>query len=93
MQLPEIEREKILGERLEDMQRIQDKRNLDQMLKAQTKGGDSESVSKAAKRLRYLDAVLKANSHMSCLYRPASSQRCYKGEDSQARRAPGEAQG
>jgi RNA polymerase-associated protein RTF1 len=50
MQLPEIEREKILGERLEDMQRIQDKRNLDQMLKAQTKGVDSESVSKAAKR-------------------------------------------
>lgn len=51
MQLPEIERENILGERLEDLQRIQDKRNLDQMLKAQTKSGDSESVSKAAKRL------------------------------------------
>jgi RNA polymerase-associated protein RTF1 len=54
MQLPEIERENILGERLEDLQRIQDKRNLDQMLKAQTKGGDSESVSKAAKRFYFL---------------------------------------
>jgi RNA polymerase-associated protein RTF1 len=50
MQLPEIEREKILGERMEEHQRILDKRNLNQMLKDQAQGGDSESVSKAAKR-------------------------------------------
>jgi RNA polymerase-associated protein RTF1 len=54
MQLPEIERENILGERMEEHQRIVDKRNLDQMLKDQTKGGDSESVSKAAKRLPFV---------------------------------------
>jgi RNA polymerase-associated protein RTF1 len=35
---------------MEEHQRIVDKRNLDQMLKDQTKGGDSESVSQAAKR-------------------------------------------
>lgn len=48
--MSEIDRENILGERLEELQRIQDKRNLEQMLKAQNKGVDSENVSKAAKR-------------------------------------------
>ncbi|PSR75690.1 hypothetical protein PHLCEN_2v8981 [Hermanssonia centrifuga] len=48
MQKSEIDREDILAQRLEEMQRIQDKRNLDQMLRERT-GGD-ETVSKAAKR-------------------------------------------
>jgi hypothetical protein len=49
--LSEIEREDILAQRLEEMQRILDKRNLDQMLRQQTGGGkgDDDSPSKAAK--------------------------------------------
>ncbi|TFK52972.1 plus-3-domain-containing protein [Heliocybe sulcata] len=51
LSMPEIEREEILAQRLEEMQRIQDKRNLDQMLRAQRNGGiESDSVAKAAKR-------------------------------------------
>jgi RNA polymerase-associated protein RTF1 len=53
MQMPEVEREDILAQRLEEMQRMQDKRNLDQMLKAQnSRGAEPDSVSKAAKRER-----------------------------------------
>ena len=47
--MPEIEREELLAQRQEELQRITDKRNLDQMLKAQ-KAGDGDSISKAAKR-------------------------------------------
>lgn len=47
--MSEIEREDILAQRQEEMQRIQDKRNLDQMLRERTGRGE-ESVSKAAKR-------------------------------------------
>jgi RNA polymerase-associated protein RTF1 len=55
MQMSEIEREDILAQRLEEMQRIQDKRNLDQMLKAQnSRGGEPDNVSKAAKREHHL---------------------------------------
>lgn len=46
--MPEIEREGILAQRLEEMQRLQDARNLDQMVKAQ-KGGEGEA-SKVPKR-------------------------------------------
>jgi len=48
--MPEIEREGILEQRLEEMQRFQDARNLDQMVKAQ-KGGEAET-SKVPKRAR-----------------------------------------
>lgn len=48
LSMPEIEREGILEQRLEEMQRFQDARNLDQMVKAQ-KGGETE-VSKIPKR-------------------------------------------
>ena len=48
--MPEIEREEVLTQRLEELQRITDKRNLDQMLKAQ-KAGDGDSIVKAAKRV------------------------------------------
>lgn len=52
--MSEIDRENILGERQEELQKLQDKRNLDQMLKAQSKGMDGDSVSKAAKRAQFL---------------------------------------
>jgi len=48
--MPEIEREGILAGRQEELMRIQDKRKLHEMLQAQS--GDSESVSKAAKRIQ-----------------------------------------
>ena len=54
MQMSEVEREAILAQRQEEMQRIQDKRNLDQMLKAQR--GEGENVSKAAKRMFLLSS-------------------------------------
>lgn len=53
LELPEIEREQVLAERLEEMQRIQDKRNLDAMLRSQKAGGGADlddSVAKSAKR-------------------------------------------
>ncbi|KAH8104439.1 plus-3-domain-containing protein [Phellopilus nigrolimitatus] len=55
MQLPEIERENILAQRLEEMQLIQDKRNLDQMLRAQRE----DNVSKAAKRAHQVRGATK----------------------------------
>lgn len=48
LDMPEVEREEILAQRQEELQRIQDKRNLDQMFRDRTGGGE-ESVSKAAK--------------------------------------------
>ncbi|KAG9114669.1 hypothetical protein FRC07_007628, partial [Ceratobasidium sp. 392] len=52
LDMPETEREDILAQRLEEMQRFQDKVNLDKMLKAQkgSPDGQSDSVAKAAKR-------------------------------------------
>ncbi|KAF8581111.1 plus-3-domain-containing protein [Ramaria rubella] len=49
-QMPEIEREELLASRQEELQRLQDKHNLDNMLKTQTGGADFEHVSQAAKR-------------------------------------------
>ena len=54
LDMPETEREDILSQRLEEMQRFQDKVNLDKMLKAQKGSPEdqmhSDSVAKAAKR-------------------------------------------
>jgi RNA polymerase-associated protein RTF1 len=55
MELPEIEREEIIAQRLEEMQRLQDKRSLDAMVRMQRKdsggvSGDPDAVAKAAKR-------------------------------------------
>lgn len=51
MDLNEIDREEILAQRLEEMQRLQDKRSLDQMLREQRgEAADPDAVSKAAKR-------------------------------------------
>ena len=46
--MPEIERKEVIAQHLEELQCITDKRNLDQMLKAQ-KDGDGDSVAKAVK--------------------------------------------
>ncbi|ETW77432.1 hypothetical protein HETIRDRAFT_37203 [Heterobasidion irregulare TC 32-1] len=61
LSMPEIEREEVLAQRLEEMQRIQDKRNLIQMLKAQ-KSGDGDTVSKAAKRHHAVRGATKEKS-------------------------------
>ncbi|KAH9947753.1 hypothetical protein B0H21DRAFT_806805 [Amylocystis lapponica] len=62
MQMSEIEREDILAQRLEEMQRILDKRNLDQMLKAQSGRKGEESVAKAAKRQHAVRGATKEKS-------------------------------
>ncbi|KAI0061235.1 hypothetical protein BV25DRAFT_1917187 [Artomyces pyxidatus] len=84
MELPEIEREEVLAQRLEEMQRIQDKRNLDQMLKAQ-KGGDGESVSKAAKRQH---AVRGATKEKSRKLDELKARRKAKDEKKRTRNSP-----
>ena len=51
MALPEFEREDILAQRQEEMQRLTDKRQLEQMFQQQnSRAQGEESVSKAAKR-------------------------------------------
>ena len=51
MDLSEIEREGILAQRLEELQRLQDKRSLDQMVREQRgETGDPDSIAKTAKR-------------------------------------------
>lgn len=49
MQMPEIEREEILSQRLEELQKIQDKKAISRMARMGTRG-EADSVSKAAKR-------------------------------------------
>ncbi|KAI9456073.1 plus-3-domain-containing protein [Russula earlei] len=61
LEMPEIEREELIAQRLEELQRITDKRNLDQMVKAQ-KDGDGDSVSKAAKRQHTVRGATKEKS-------------------------------
>ena len=56
--MSEIEREEILAQRQEDLQKLKDKRNLDQMFKAQ-RGGDPDAVSKAAKRISAFQGFTK----------------------------------
>lgn len=49
--MSEVERENILAERQEQMQKIQDRRKLLEMIKQQKQGpGDADAVAKAAKR-------------------------------------------
>ncbi|KAI0767480.1 plus-3-domain-containing protein [Fomes fomentarius] len=51
MEMSEIEREAILAQRQDEIQRFTDKRQLDQMFKQQSgRGGAEDNVSKAAKR-------------------------------------------
>lgn len=70
--MPEIEREEVLTQRLEELQRITDKRNLDQMLKAQ-KAGDGDSIVKAAKRVFTMTFFSNISNTLS---RPAHHSRC-----------------
>jgi hypothetical protein len=82
MAMSEFEREEILAQRLEQMQRIQDKRNLERMVKDQSaRAAEVDSVSKAAKRLSCLRLVLTfADAHD----RNRSTHRswCYERENS-----------
>lgn len=61
--MPEVEREAILTERLEQMQKIQDRRRLQEMIRQQ-KGAsnDADSVSKAAKRQHAVRGATKEKS-------------------------------
>ncbi|KAI0265372.1 hypothetical protein BC834DRAFT_843621 [Gloeopeniophorella convolvens] len=61
LEMPEIQREELLAQRSEEVQRITDKRNLDQMFKAQ-KGGEGDSVAKAAKRQHAVRGATKEKS-------------------------------
>ncbi|KAI0719836.1 plus-3-domain-containing protein [Cerioporus squamosus] len=61
MEKSEIEREAILAQRQEEMQRFTDKRQLDLMVKMQSGRGD-ESVSKAAKRQHAVRGATKEKS-------------------------------
>ncbi|KAF8266895.1 hypothetical protein EI94DRAFT_1802384 [Lactarius quietus] len=61
LEMPEVEREELLSQRQDELQRITDKRNLDQMLKAQ-KAGDGDSISKAAKRQHTIRGATKEKS-------------------------------
>ena len=57
MSKSEIEREAILAQRQEEMQRFKDKHQLDLMVKLQSGRGGDESVSKAAKRAYLLNTL------------------------------------
>ncbi|KAJ1304624.1 hypothetical protein OPQ81_005766 [Rhizoctonia solani] len=64
LEMPETEREDILSQRMEEMQRFQDKVNLDRMLKAQKGSPDvpNDPVAKAAKRKHTSIGVTKEKS-------------------------------
>ncbi|KAI0634196.1 hypothetical protein C8Q77DRAFT_1110366 [Trametes polyzona] len=63
MEMSEIDREDILAQRQEEMQRYTDKRNLENMLKMQSgRGSADESVSKAAKRTHAVRGATKEKS-------------------------------
>ncbi|KAI1792802.1 plus-3-domain-containing protein [Ganoderma leucocontextum] len=63
MMMPEFEREDILAERQEELQRFADKRLLDQMLKLQSgRAGTEDGVSKAAKRQHVVRGATKEKS-------------------------------
>jgi hypothetical protein len=68
--MSEIEREGILEQRLEEMQRVQDTRNLDQLVKAQ-KVGDSDGVK--TKRMSLSYALVSCHSLViKCRYKRSS---------------------
>ena len=51
MMMPEFEREELIAQRQEELQRFADKRQLDQMLKLQSgRAATEDGVPKAAKR-------------------------------------------
>ena len=50
LDMPEVEREAILAERKEEMQKMEDQRQVASLLQAQRAAAGGDSVSKAAKR-------------------------------------------
>lgn len=64
MRLPEIKREAIISKRLETIQKENQRRNLERMVKSQAAGAGSgiDSVSKAAKRKRTLSPPYESDS-------------------------------
>lgn len=76
LQLPEVEREAVLAARLEELQRYQDKVNLENMLKAQSGGGEEAANPKRkfvkgekSKKLDELRAKRKAKEDRSKAYK------------------------
>lgn len=61
LQMPEVEREEILSQRLEEKQQLLDKRLLSQMVQQQRGGGGDDSVAKAAKRTEFMVSLLDDN--------------------------------
>ncbi|KIJ63569.1 hypothetical protein HYDPIDRAFT_29363 [Hydnomerulius pinastri MD-312] len=63
LSMSEIDRENILAERLEQMQKIQDRRKLQEMIRQQKNGpNDAEAVAKAAKRQHAVRGATKEKS-------------------------------
>ena len=80
--MSEIEREAILAERQEQIQKIQDRRKLQEMIRQQ-KGAsnDADSVSKAAKRIQCFIASLSATVlHTDFTRRSTRRERSHEGE-------------
>ncbi|KAF8128663.1 hypothetical protein EV363DRAFT_1340278 [Boletus edulis] len=60
--MSEIDRENILAERQEQMQKIQDRRKLQEMIKQQKNSSDADAVAKAAKRQHAVRGATKEKS-------------------------------
>lgn len=92
MELNEIDREEILAQRLEEMQRLQDKRSLDQMLREQRgEAGDPDAVANAAKRTFQPSMLCESVSLNVCLVgqhavRGATREKSRKLDELKARR-------
>jgi hypothetical protein len=91
MEMNEIEREAILAQRLEEMQRLQDQRSLDQLVRMQRGGMSTEdSIAKSAKR-RCLDSCTRCVAYALCVSGPhavrgATKEKSKKLDELKARR-------
>jgi RNA polymerase-associated protein RTF1 len=83
MDMNEIEREEILAQRLEEMQRLQDQRSLDQLVRMQRGGAPAadDSISKSAKRELYDSDSMRTSSHSPC---PRTTRRKRRDEGKDA---------
>ena len=89
LQMSEIDRENILAQRQEEMQRMQDKRNLDQMLRERSGGGE-DNVSKAAKRM---EGIRDSATYVLIPYsRTTRTAGCHQGEIAETGRAQSKTQ-
>lgn len=78
--MSEIEREEIISQRLEEKQRLEDKRMISQMVK-DLRNAEDETIAKTARRW-WTCLVLSFVDLMSC--RTTCGAGCDKGEDPQA---------